>query len=99
MGPNPPANITPLLTASPPGTTLREAWISGTTPPQQQQQQLVMATAHVATLTDGSGWIFHQKLGLWMQLQPGVHERNYVQLPRVGATGVSGMGPSLYGVL
>ncbi|KAF8066171.1 abcG22 [Scenedesmus sp. PABB004] len=67
MGPTPPVSLAPLLAACPPGTGLHDAWVSGGDGGHG-------ARAHVAVLTDGSGWLYHAGLGLWLQLQPGAAE-------------------------
>jgi hypothetical protein len=92
MGPTPSANVRPLLAAAAPDTTLSDTWISGTTSSSsRQQQQQFVPRSHMAVLSDASGWLFHTGLGLWMCVQPGVHDAAG-QAPRPGGFAQAGSG-------
>jgi hypothetical protein len=70
-GPAPAPNLAPVLAASTPGTSLVDAWVTaGNSSSGQQQQQPSIGRTQVAVLTDGSGWLFHPDLGLWVMLKP-----------------------------
>lgn len=72
-GPVPQPNLTPVLAAAAPGTGLQDTWItshssnssgsngSSVVPPISQTM--------VAVLTDGSGWLYHPDMGLWLLIK------------------------------
>lgn len=85
-GPAPAPNLAPILAASAPGTSLMDAWVtagSSSSSGQLQQPLPSIGRTQVVVLSDGSGWLFHPGLGLWVMLKP----------PAAGPGGQSGPAP------
>lgn len=73
-GPAPAPNLAPIFAAAAPGTSLMDAWVtagnSSSSIGQQQQPLPSIGRTQAAVLSDGSGWLFHPGLGLWVMLKP-----------------------------
>jgi len=70
-GPVPQPNLAPVLAAAAPGTGLQDTWITSHSSSGSNGSSVVppISQTMVAVLTDGSGWLYHPDMGLWLLIK------------------------------